>query len=144
MGRIFVTGSADGLGLLAARRLIERGHEVTLHARNDRRAADAREAAPGASDVLVGDLGSLAQTRELAAAAEAGGAFDAVIHNAGIYLLNRREETEDGLSRVFQVNVLAPYVLTALMTPARRLVYLTSGMAHSAGGGPDLDDLGWE
>jgi NAD(P)-dependent dehydrogenase (short-subunit alcohol dehydrogenase family) len=48
----------------------------------------------------------------------------------------------DGLCHVFAVNVLAPYVLTALMAPPGRLVYLSSGM-HRAGD-PDLSDLQWE
>jgi NAD(P)-dependent dehydrogenase (short-subunit alcohol dehydrogenase family) len=38
MARVFVTGSADGLGLMAGRLLIEKGHRVVLHARNDKRA----------------------------------------------------------------------------------------------------------
>ena len=34
MARVMITGSADGLGLMAARLLAEQGHEVTLHARD--------------------------------------------------------------------------------------------------------------
>ena len=105
MSRVLVTGSADGLGLLAGRRLLDRGHEVVLHARSARRAAETREAEPRAADVLVGDLGSLAQTRALAEAANAGGAFDAVIHNAGIYLIPQRTLTEDGLRYHFALAV---------------------------------------
>jgi NAD(P)-dependent dehydrogenase (short-subunit alcohol dehydrogenase family) len=33
MARIFITGSSDGLGLSAARLLVEQGHGVVLHAR---------------------------------------------------------------------------------------------------------------
>lgn len=66
MSRVFVTGSADGLGLMAARLLIEDGHEVVLHARTERRADEASADATGAATVLVGDLSSLDQTRELA------------------------------------------------------------------------------
>ena len=40
--------------------------------------------------------------------------------------------TEDGLEHVFAVNVLAPYLLTALIDPPARLVYLSSGM-HRGG-----------
>jgi NAD(P)-dependent dehydrogenase (short-subunit alcohol dehydrogenase family) len=39
MARVLVTGSADGLGLMAAVVLIGQGHAVTLHARNESRAA---------------------------------------------------------------------------------------------------------
>ena len=139
--RVFITGSADGLGQLSARQLIADGHEVVLHARNEERGRDALAGAPGAAGVLVGDLASIAQTRRLAEEANAGGRFDGVIHNAGVYALPRRVQTEDGLSLVFAVNVLAPYLLTALTTRPDRLVYLTSGLHRS--GDPDLSDLQW-
>jgi NAD(P)-dependent dehydrogenase (short-subunit alcohol dehydrogenase family) len=141
--RVFITGSADGLGQLSARQLIAEGHEVVLHARSEARGRDALAGAPGAAGVLVADLGSVTETRRLAEAANASGRFDGVIHNAGVYALPRRVETDDGLSLVFAVNVLAPYLLTALMTRPDRLVYLTSGLHRS--GDPDaLADLQWE
>jgi NAD(P)-dependent dehydrogenase (short-subunit alcohol dehydrogenase family) len=142
MSRIFITGSSDGLGLIAARQILDAGdHEVVLHARSEARAADALAAEPRASTVLVGDLASLQQTRALADQATEAGPFDAVIHNAGVYLVPTRTETEDGLPNVFQINVLAPFLLTALMPRPRRLVYMTSGL--SLGGEPNLDDLRW-
>jgi NAD(P)-dependent dehydrogenase (short-subunit alcohol dehydrogenase family) len=142
MAHVLITGSSDGLGLMAGRLLIGQGHAVTLHARNDERAAHARELVPAAENVLVGDLRSLDGIRSLAAAANAAGRFDAVIHNAGIgYREPRRVETVDGLSELFTVNVLAPYLLTALMTRPDRLVYLSSGMA--GGGDADLSDAQW-
>jgi NAD(P)-dependent dehydrogenase (short-subunit alcohol dehydrogenase family) len=115
---------------------------VTLHARNEQRAQDARAALPEAEGVLVGDLTAIAEIRSVAAQANEAGRFDAVIHNAGIgYREPRRVETVDGLSHVFAVNVLAPYLLTALITAPDRLVYLSSGMAR--GGDPDLSDPQW-
>ena len=62
MARILITGSSDGLGQISARALISPGHKVTLHARNTERAKQASEGAPGAEDVLIADLGSIAQT----------------------------------------------------------------------------------
>ena len=65
-----------------------------------------------------------------------------MIHNVGIgYREPRRVATVDGLSQLWAVNVLAPYVLTALMHRPDRLVYLSSGM-HT-GGDPSLDDPQW-
>jgi NAD(P)-dependent dehydrogenase (short-subunit alcohol dehydrogenase family) len=143
MARVLITGSADGLGLLAGRQLLDEGHDVVLHARNDKRAADTRTAAPGAAAVLVGDLASIDETRKLAEQAAAAGPFDAVIHNAAVgYRERRRVVTVDGLSQVFAVNVLAPYLLTAIVPAPGRLVYLSSGMHR--GGDPDLSDLQWE
>ncbi|GAA2752159.1 SDR family NAD(P)-dependent oxidoreductase [Amnibacterium kyonggiense] len=125
MARVLVTGSADGLGLAVGQRLLEQGHEVVLHARNASRADDTRAAAPGAAEVLVGDLASDEETRALAEAANATGRFDAVIHNAGV--------GSGGGAALTTVNVLAPYLLTALMERPDRLVYLSSGMHRSGG-----------
>jgi NAD(P)-dependent dehydrogenase (short-subunit alcohol dehydrogenase family) len=84
MSRVFITGSTDGLGLMAARLLVGDGHQVTLHARNDRRAADTRRLLPQAEAVVVGDLSSAAETRWIAEQVNALGRFDAVIHSAGV------------------------------------------------------------
>ena len=134
MSRVFITGSSDGLGLMAGRLLAADGHSVVLHARNETRADDTWAALPEAAGVVVGDLTGLAGMRQVAAQASAAGLFDAVIHNAGIgYREPRRVVTEDGLAHVFAVNVLAPYLLTALIGRAGpgqagpgRLVYLSS------------------
>jgi NAD(P)-dependent dehydrogenase (short-subunit alcohol dehydrogenase family) len=142
MSTVFITGSADGLGHRAARRLVDAGHEVVLHARSPQRAQEAADAVPGAAGALAGDLSSIADIRALAEQADQRGRFDAVIHNAGVgYREPRRVETVDGLSHVFAINVLAPYLLTALMIRPARLVYLSSGMHH--GGDPSVDDLQW-
>ena len=116
MSRVLITGSADGLGLLAGQLLADQGHAVTLHARNVERADDARSALPAAEDVLVGDLSTLAGMRTVA---EQAGRYETVVHNAAVgYREPRRIETADGLAHVFAVNVLAPYVLTALLPSA--------------------------
>jgi NAD(P)-dependent dehydrogenase (short-subunit alcohol dehydrogenase family) len=150
---VFITGSSDGLGLMAGRLLAADGHSVVLHARNKSRADDTRAALsqaapsqaalPQADGVVIGDLTGMAGIRQVAAQADAAGPFDAVIHNAGIgYREPRRVATEDGLAHVFAVNVLAPYLLTALMERPGRLVYLSSGMHR--GGDAGLDDPQWE
>jgi len=127
---------------MAAQLLIEQGHRVGLHARNQERARQAMAAVPGAETAVTGDLSSIAQTRSVAAQVNKLGTFDAVIHNAAVgYREPRRLATEDGLPHVFAVNTLAPYILTALITRPKRLVYLSSGLHQS--GDPSLDDLAW-
>lgn len=128
---------------MVAQLLIEQGHGVVLHARNEARGEEALSAVPGAETVVIGDLTSIAQTRKVAEQVNALGTFDAVIHNAGIgYREPRRIATEDGLPQVFAVNTLAPYILTALIKRPKRLVYLSSGLHRS--GDESLKDLAWK
>ena len=128
---------------MAAQLLVEQGHEVVLHARNQQRGQEALAAVLGAETVVIGDLTSIAQTREVAEQVNGLGLFDAVIHNAAIgYREPRRIATEDGLPQVFAVNTLAPYILTALIKKPKRLVYLSSGLHRN--GDASLKDLVWE
>ena len=120
MARVFITGSADGLGKLAASALIAQGHQVVLHARNEERGKDAWDKVAGAEDVVTGDLSSIDETKQLASKVNDLGEFDAVIHNAGVYNASGQE--------IFNVNTLAPYVLTCLIQRPKRLIYLSSGM----------------
>jgi|ERR1035441_2658167 NAD(P)-dependent dehydrogenase (short-subunit alcohol dehydrogenase family) len=143
MARVFITGSSDGLGQMAAKLLIEQGHKVVLHARNPQRAKDALAAVPQAESVVVGDLSSIAQTNNVAEQVNALGHFDAVIHNAAVgYKEPNRIATEDGLPQLFAVNTLAPYILTALIKKPKRLIYLSSGLHKN--GDASLKDLTWE
>jgi NAD(P)-dependent dehydrogenase (short-subunit alcohol dehydrogenase family) len=142
MARIFITGSSDGLGLTAARLLVEQGHKVVLHARSQQRADEAQNKLPAAESVVVGDLTSITQARHIADQVNKLGTFDAVIHNAGIgYREPKRIVTEDGLSHLLAVNTIAPYILTALITRPKRLVYLSSILHQD--GDPSLKDLTW-
>ncbi|SIO84958.1 SDR family NAD(P)-dependent oxidoreductase [Nocardiopsis sp. JB363] len=125
MSRILITGSTDGVGRATAAALLDEGREVVVHARTPQRLAAARELTSRGVSSVVGDLADLDQVHSLAEQANAFGPFDAVIHNAGII---------DG-SALLPVNVVAPYVLTALV-PASRLVYLSSSMHR--GGRSDL------
>lgn len=143
MARVLITGSSEGLGLMAGQILVQEGHEVTLHARNKQRASDAKASLPDTARVLIGDVSSIAGMTSVAGQANEIGRYDAVIHNVGVgYRQQARRETADGLNLVFAINVLAPYLLTALMAPPDRLVYLSSGLHR--GGEPSLSDLQWK
>ena len=107
MARVFVTGSADGLGKMAAELLIEQGHKVVLHARSAARAEETRKKVGGAEHIVVGDLSSIAETKSVADQVNRLGRFDAVIHNAGIgYREPKLVKTVDGLPQLFAVNTL--------------------------------------
>ena len=107
MPRVFVTGSADGLGRLAAQTLLAHGHDVVLHVRNGDRLDAVRDLVHRGAAVVVGDLSDSEQTRGIARDVNALGRMDAVIHNAGVYTG----------TQVMPVNIIAPYLLTALIDP---------------------------
>jgi len=139
MAKIFITGSADGLGLMEARMLVSQGHEVVMHGRSDQRAKEALSKVPGALTALAGDLASIAETKSLADKVNDLGPFDAVIHNAGVYHVPHSSRTIDRLPEIFAVNSLAPYILTCLIKKPKRLIYTSSGL-HRSGDG-SLKDL---
>ena len=116
---------------MAAKLLIQQGHQVVLHARNQKRAQEALEGVPNAEDILTGDLAIVEETKQLAADVNALGRFDAVIHNAGIDRGSGKE--------IFAANTLAPYILTCLMQKPQRLIYLGSDMHLH--GRPSLNHL---
>lgn len=131
MPRIFITGSADGLGWATAQTLLDDGHEVVVHARDADRLAALSELVDRGALPVVGDLADQDQTRDVAEQVNRIGRMDTVIHNAGV---------STGRT-VLPVNVVAPYLLTALVHPPQRLVYLSSGM--HAGGRADLAGMDW-
>ena len=95
-----------------------------------------------ARGVVSGDLSTITGARTVADEADKLGRFDAVIHNADIGYREGRAETEPGVPTVFAVNVLAPYILTALIERPKRLLYVSSGMhtrCAPAYGRPALD-----
>lgn len=131
MAKIFITGSMDGLGLLAARSLISLGNDVYLHARNQERKEAIYKTVVGAKGIVVADLTNIEQIKQLANDVNEIGKFDAVIHNAGVYSASGKD--------IFTVNVLAPYILTCLIEPTNRIIYISSDM--HLGGQFNLNDL---
>jgi NAD(P)-dependent dehydrogenase (short-subunit alcohol dehydrogenase family) len=120
MAKIFITGSTDGLGLLAAKSLIDQGHDVYLHARSKARKEDVINNVTEAKGVFVADLLDIEQIKQLAKDVNESGNFDVIIHNAGVYTAPGKD--------IFTVNVIAPYILSCLIEKPKRLVYIGSDM----------------
>jgi NAD(P)-dependent dehydrogenase (short-subunit alcohol dehydrogenase family) len=131
MTRVFITGSADGLGRAAAQTLLDNGHEVIVHARNTSRLTAVRDLLDRGAAGVVGDLSDLEQTRGVADQVNRLGRMDAVVHNAGVM----------SGPHVLPVNVVAPYLLTALIDRPERLIYLSSSMHR--GGRASLTGMDW-
>ncbi|MFF5897560.1 SDR family NAD(P)-dependent oxidoreductase [Streptomyces argenteolus] len=132
MSRILVTGSADGLGRAVADALLSCGHQVVVHARNPARAQEMGDLVARGADLVVADFADRDAVRSMAAELREVAPLDAVIHNAGVW----------SGPAVMPVNVVAPYLLTALMPLPGRLVYLSSGSHFS--GRPAVDGVDWQ
>lgn len=129
--RVFVTGSAEGLGHETARTLLNQGHEVVVHVRSKARLPAVRPLMDQGARVAIGDLSDIMQVRDLANQVNDIGPMDAVVHNAGV---------ASG-APVLVVNVVAPYLLTAMIQRPRRLIYLSSSMHR--GGQASLAGMDW-
>jgi NAD(P)-dependent dehydrogenase (short-subunit alcohol dehydrogenase family) len=110
---IVITGASDGIGAAAAKRLSRSGENVVVVGRSPEKTA-AVAAELGAQHYLA-DFTDLAQVRELAnRLLEAYPRIDILANNAGGFM-GDRELTVDGHERTFQVNHLAPFLLTTLL-----------------------------
>jgi NAD(P)-dependent dehydrogenase (short-subunit alcohol dehydrogenase family) len=132
MARILITGSADGLGRLTAEALHAQGHHVIVHARNTGRAAHLRPLSDHGAGIVIGDFADRDAVRRIATELVKQAPLDAVIHNVGVW--SGRD--------VMPVNIIAPYLLTALLPLPERLIYLSSG-SHF-GGQPRLYGVDWQ
>ncbi len=112
--KIFITGSTQGLGLIAGEMLLKNGHHVIFHARNQKSILKA------GYEYLLGDLNKREEVLAMANSLNRLGAFDVIIHNAGVYNTSPRE--------LFMVNVLAPFLLSSNIPIPKRMVFLSSGL----------------
>lgn len=110
-----ITGASDGIGAAAARRLAAEGAHVVVVGRSPAKTRAVAEAI-GAPHHLV-DFGDLADVRRLAGELLAAyPRIDVLANNAGT-MRGRRTLTVDGFEATFQVNHLAPFLLTRLLLP---------------------------
>jgi len=145
-----VTGATDGIGRETARELAARGARVLLHGRDARRAEAALRYVAFSTgndelEVVLADFTSLRQVRTLAAEVHRRtDRLDVLVDNAGVWQA-RRHLTGDGLETTFQVNHLAPFLLTNLLldlllaAAPSRVIVVSSGVHHRAA--VDLGDL---
>lgn len=108
-----VTGASRGLGLAAARALIEEGAQVLACARSEGPLRELAAEHPGQVQAQVCDMTDLGAVAALPAAAlDAFGRLDVVVNNAGLAPAGRfLDQGPDVWQEVFTVNVFAPVEL---------------------------------
>ena len=145
-----VTGSTDGLGRELALRIGLSGYHVIVHGRNEERGravVEEIESRDGSAGLILADLGSMAQVRELSAAVLRDyDRLDLLVNNAGIGRGTdgaTRQESEDGHELRFAVNYLSHFYLTRTLLPLlrerapARIVSITSTAQQAI----DFDDV---
>ncbi len=143
MATIIITGASDGIGAASARQLRARGHDVVIVGRSPAKTeALAREIGV---PFHVADYARLADVRRLAAELARYDRIDVLANNAG-GIMGERQVTEDGFEKTFQVNHLAPFLLTTLLLPRlvanrAKVIQTSSGAANIWGRGFDITDL---
>lgn len=141
---IVITGASDGVGAAAAQLLVADGHRVVIVGRSPEK-TEAVSRRLGC-DGHVADFADLSQVRRLAeAVGERYPRIDVLANNAG-GLMGARQVTVDGHEKTFQVNHLAPFLLTTLLLPtltaSNAAVLQTSSKAAALWGRKfDIDDL---
>jgi NAD(P)-dependent dehydrogenase (short-subunit alcohol dehydrogenase family) len=140
---IVITGASDGIGAAAARQLHAAGHRVVVVGRSPQKTKAVADEVGG--EGLVADFAVLDEVRRLAAEIDAScPTIDVLVNNAG-GSFPQQVKTVDGHDKTFQVNHLAPFLLTELLTPklvaSGASVIQTSSVGARALGKIAMDDL---
>lgn len=142
---IVITGASDGIGAAAARQLLDNGDRLLLVGRSKEKTAVITKET--GAEYFVADFSSLDQVRALArelrdAVGDQG--IDVLANNAG-GIFGDQIPTADGYEKTFQVNHLAPFLLTMLLLPQlvsrKAAIINTSSIGHRIFGNIDIDDL---
>lgn len=141
---IVITGASDGIGYAAAKNLKELGATVIIVGRTPHKTKDVAKKLQ--VPFYVVDFSHLDEVRTLASSlAREYPKIDVLINNAG-GIFSERTLTSDGFEQTFQVNYLAPFLLTHLLIDtllaSHATIINTSSVANQMFAKFDISDLG--
>lgn len=135
-----VTGAGSGIGAVVARRLLDRGDDVVLLARDAGRAREIAAAFPGSS-TLVGDLAQPGRLSWALSKQSLPERIDSLVHVAGVVDLGAVADLPASLwEQQLAVNLVGPAELTRLVLPLLRVsrgrvIFVNSGAGLHAHAG---------
>jgi retinol dehydrogenase 13 len=151
---VIITGATSGIGYLTARKYASKGANLLCINRNQKKSEALRleiESEYGVRcDYKIADLSNLQDIHHVAEELlKLNKPIDVLIHNAGIYL-TRREQTTDGLEKVFVIQYLSSFIINYILKDKlksqekARIIMVNSEGHRFAAWGLRLDDLNWE
>jgi NAD(P)-dependent dehydrogenase (short-subunit alcohol dehydrogenase family) len=144
---IVITGATDGLGKGLATELAKTDSRLILHGRDPVKGEalieELKPKAQGELEFRLAHFRSLDEVRDLADSLLEEDRIDVLVNNAGIGTAGGREDSDDGYELTFQVNYLAPFLLTRRLLPLiERTAPARIVNVSSAGQAPiDFDDV---
>ncbi|RFU40693.1 SDR family NAD(P)-dependent oxidoreductase [Actinomadura logoneensis] len=141
---ILITGATDGLGRALAHRLAAEGATLILHGRNPVKGRDLLDELRDRTGnqrltFETADFAELDQIRALGERVAARDRLDVLVNNAGIGVERAPQRSADGLELTFQVDYLATYTLSCLLTPLLALSSRARVVNVSSAGQAPLD-----
>lgn len=119
---ILITGATDGIGKQTALELVQQGHTLFIHGRNNERLSETKkwiqtQVPKTITETFQSDFASLKEVKQMADSILTKGIpLDVLINNAGVFEEKLRYSA-DGFERTFAINHLAPFLLTHLLLP---------------------------
>jgi retinol dehydrogenase 13 len=151
---VVITGATSGIGYHTARKYASHGANLLCINRNLQKSEalciEIKKEFGVNCDYKIADLSNLGDIHRVAEElSKLDTQIDVLIHNAGIYL-TKREETGDGLEKVFVIQYLSSFIINYILEEklksqeSNRIILVNSEGHRFAAWGLKLDDLNWE
>lgn len=141
MKTILITGATDGIGLLATQKLAVLGHRILAHGRDQQKLDSLTDTTVGQIEPWLADLADLSDVRGMCRQIlQQHERLDAVVNNAGV-LKAPVTQTPTNRDIRFEVNTIAPYLITRELLPIIDTRGVVLNVSSAAQAPVDLDAL---